>query len=122
MLQENARKELLQNAGIMMENALAIGAYAVNQIKPLLVDKLRKEFLPQTVPAYAATQSILGIKKKHPDLTYKEATLNPTNPTNRAIEWEAEVMEYFRNHPNITDIVRGKGLPYRADFVFEPSY
>jgi hypothetical protein len=43
-----------------------------------------KQFLPQTVPAYAATETLAQLRKKYPNYDYKEATLNPTNPRDRS--------------------------------------
>jgi len=105
VLERNARAEILQTAGLMMESAMAIRSYTVNQIRPLLNAQMSKEFLPQTVPAYAATQNIQGLRQRYPDFTYKEATLNPTNPASHATEWETGVVEYFRNHHDVQELV-----------------
>ena len=35
--------------------------------------------------------------KKYPDYSYKEAALNPTNPRNRAVDWESDIVNTFRN-------------------------
>jgi protein-histidine pros-kinase len=37
------------------------------------------------------------LRKKYPDYGYKEALLNPTNPRDRAVEWEADIVTRFRN-------------------------
>ena len=105
MLIENAREEVLHTAGIMMESALAIRDYTVNEIRPLLAVQIKREFLPQTVPAYAATTNIRGMRKKYSEYTYKEATLNPTNPADRATDWETTVIDHFRNNPGSTELV-----------------
>jgi HAMP domain-containing protein len=105
MLQDNAREEILHIAGIMMEGASAIRRYTVDEIRPLLAVQIKREFLPQTVPAYAATRNIRGLREKYPEYTYKEATLNPTNPASRATDWEATVVEYFRNTPAAKELV-----------------
>ena len=97
LLQNNAKQEVLRNAGLMMEAALSIRGYTVSQVKPHLESQLAETFLPQTVPAYAATETFNSLRKKYPDFTYKEATLNPTNPRDRAVEWEADAVNYFRN-------------------------
>jgi protein-histidine pros-kinase len=81
----------------MMEAALSVRGYTVSQVKPHLESQLAETFLPQTVPAYAATETFNSLRKKYPDFTYKEATLNPTNPRDRAVEWEADAVNYFRN-------------------------
>lgn len=97
VLQANAREEILDNARVMMESALSSRSYTNTQVKPLLETQLRYSFLPQSVPAYAATEQFNDLRKKYPDYSYKEATLNPTNPRDRATDWEADVVNQFRN-------------------------
>ena len=97
LLEENAKDEVRRNAGLMMEAALAIRGYTVSQVKPHIEDKLQETFLPQSVPAYAATETFNTLRKKYPDFSYKEATLNPTNPRDRAVEWETDIVNHFRN-------------------------
>ena len=50
------------------------------EIKPHLDPMLEATFLPQTVPAYSAIETFARLQKKYPDFSYREATLNPTNP------------------------------------------
>jgi protein-histidine pros-kinase len=97
LLQRNAKQEVLRNAGLMMEAALAVRGYTVSQVKPLLEAQLQEKFLPQTVPAYAAAETFNSLRKKYPDFSYKEALLNPTNPRNKAVEWETDIVNNFRN-------------------------
>ena len=68
-------------------------------------------FLPQTVPAYAATEQFNDVRKTHPDYAYKEATLNPTNPRDRASDWEADVVQIFRQTPTTTELVGERDTP-----------
>jgi protein-histidine pros-kinase len=96
LLQKNARDEVLHEAGLVMESALAIRAYTVDHVRPRLQKQLEEEFLPQTVPAFAATETLATLKKKYPEYSYKEATLNPTNPRDKAEDWEAKVVAAFR--------------------------
>ena len=111
MLMESARDEVLQHARLMMEAALASRTYTNTQVKPLLVEQLKTEFLPQTVPAYAATEQFNNLHKTYSDYTYKEATLNPTNPRDRASDWEADVVQTFRNTPATTEIIGERDTP-----------
>lgn len=99
LLQKNAQREVIDHAGMMMEAALAIRGYTVSQVRPLLQDQMQHSFLPQSVPAYAATQSFETLRKnpKHKEYSYKEATLNPTNPLNRATDWENDIIRAFRD-------------------------
>jgi HAMP domain-containing protein len=105
LLQRNAKAEILENARIMMEAALAVRSYTSAQINPLLRTQLKYSFMPQSVPAYSANEYFKQLRKKFPDYSYKEATLNPTNPINRATDWEADIVNYFRQFPDRTELI-----------------
>ncbi len=111
LLQNNAKREVLHSAGLMMEAALSVRGYTVSQVKPHLESQLQETFLPQTVPAYAATETFNSLRKKYPDFTYKEATLNPTNPRDRAVEWETDVVNSFRNTAAQKEITGERDTP-----------
>ena len=111
LLDSNAKQETLRNAGLMMESALSVRGYTVSQIRPRLESQLAETFLPQTVPAYAATEIFNALQVKYPDFTYKEATLNPTNPRNRAVEWESDVIQKFRANPGIPEFTGERETP-----------
>src|SRR5687767_554082 len=96
LLHKNARDEVLRNAGVMMEAALSMRGYTVAKVRPVLPYDAEK-FLPESVPAFAATEIMGLLRKKYPDYAYKEAALNPTNPRNRAVEWETDIVNVFRN-------------------------
>ena len=108
LLQKNAKDEVLRSAGLMMESALAIRGYTVSQVKPKIDHHLAEEFMPQSVPAYAAAETFKTLRKKYPDFSYKEATLNPTNPANRTVEWESDIVNYFRNDGAGTGEINGE--------------
>jgi protein-histidine pros-kinase len=97
LLQKNAQQEIAENARLMMSMALAVRSYTNTQINPLLKTQMVYSFLPQSVPAYSATEVLNELRKKYPNYGYKEALLNPTNPRDRAIEWEADIVNQFRN-------------------------
>jgi protein-histidine pros-kinase len=75
--------------------------YTIKEIQPLLINQQehQRSFLPQTVPAYAATVSFDHLRATYPEYAYKEATLNPTNLRDRAVDWEADIINTFRHHP-----------------------
>jgi protein-histidine pros-kinase len=97
LLQRNAQTEIVDTAKLLMEKAIAVRNYTSNEIKPLLETQMKYTFLPQSVPAYGATEILSDLRRKYPEFSYKEATLNPTNPRDRAVEWEADVINRFRN-------------------------
>jgi HAMP domain-containing protein len=111
ILQENAKREVLTHAGLMMESAYAARAYTIQQVKPLLTDRLDDVFLPQTVPSYAATQQFKQLRETHPEYLYKESTLNPTNPANRSTEWEADIIQQFRNNAELNEVTGERQTP-----------
>ncbi len=103
LLHKNAREEVLRNAGVMMEAALSMRGYTVSQVRPVLQTDPEK-FLPQSVPAFAATEIMTLLRKKYPDYAYKEAALNPTNPRDRAVEWETDLVNIFRGDTSKTEL------------------
>ena len=111
VVQANAREEIVQNARLMMEAALASRTYTNTQVKPLLETQLKYAFLPQTVPAYAATEVFNEMRKRHPDYGYKEATLNPTNPRDRASDWEADLVNVFRGSQSSKELIGERDTP-----------
>lgn len=111
LLQRNAKQEVLRSAGLMMEAALSVRGYTVSQVKPNLDYTAAEKFHPQSVPAYAAAETFNSLRKKYPDYSYKEATLNPTNPRNRAVEWEADVVNAFRNTASLTELTGERATP-----------
>jgi HAMP domain-containing protein len=121
VLQSNARDEILRTARLMMEAAGATRDYTNVQIKPLLETQLKYTFLPQTVPAFAATEQFNELRKKHADFAYKEATLNPTNPRDRATDWEADIINQFRLSPTTAEATGERETPTgRTLFLARP--
>lgn len=105
LLLENAREEVIRDARLMMEAAISVRTYTVEQIRPHLIKQMDEVFLPQTVPAFAATEAISHLRKKYKEYSYKEATLNPTNPRNRPADWEADLVNQFRQNGETKEIV-----------------
>jgi protein-histidine pros-kinase len=103
LLHRNARDEVLRNAGVMLEASLSMRHYTVSRVRPLLPYDADK-FLPESVPAFAATEIMNQLRKKYPDYSYKEATLNPTNPRNRAVDWETDIVKTFRGNAAHGDV------------------
>jgi HAMP domain-containing protein len=110
LLHKTAREDVLRNAGVMMEAALSTRQYTVSQVRDKLVQK-EDEFLPQSVPAFAATEIMNQLRKKYPGYSYKEAALNPTNPRDRAVEWEADIVNEFRNNSARSEISGTRETP-----------
>jgi HAMP domain-containing protein len=97
LLHKNAREEVFRNAGVIMEAAMSMRLYTQKQVRPHL-NYSADTFLPQSIPAFAATELMNGLKQKYADYHYKEAVLNPTNPRDLAADWEAEIVKQFRGN------------------------
>jgi len=111
ILTATAERELLAEASLMLDSAIAQRTYTANEIEPLLHERLATEFLPQSVPFYAATQNFLKLHEKYPQYAYKEATLNPTNPRDRAADWEADLVQRFRNDASVHELSGVRDTP-----------
>jgi two-component system cell cycle response regulator len=122
-LQQSAIEEVQHNSQIMMHAAMAIRDYTTELVKPHLDVTLAEKFLPQTVPAYAATETLRRLQNRFPGYEYKEAVLNPTNLRDRATEWEERIIQDFREgradlKKEVTGEV-GEGM-HRAMYVARP--
>src|SRR5580692_9390760 len=106
-LLDDAKKTVLNQAELMAASAKATRDYTEEEISPVLENtpEHKNDFLPQTIPFYAATVTFNRLRKTFPDYTYKEATLNPTNLSDRATDWEADIIDEFRNHPEDKQVV-----------------
>lgn len=99
-----AKEEVLQSSRVMMESAAGARKYTSEQIAPVLKPLIGAHFYPQSVSAYAAKRNFDVIHAKFPDYEYREAALNPTNPIDRASDWEADIIQDFRAHPDKKEI------------------
>jgi HAMP domain-containing protein len=99
---DNAQREVLQQAELMMASAMSVRDYTSSDLRPLLElnPEHKKRFLAETVPAFGAMSTFNKLKQSYPDYTYREATLNPTNPEHRATDWERDIIGYLRDHPD----------------------
>jgi protein-histidine pros-kinase len=78
-------------------------------------------FMPQSVSAYSANEYFKLLRKKYPEYSYKEATLNPTNPGDRATDWEADIVRMFRQYPDRKELVDQRDTPAgRVLYIAKP--
>jgi len=111
LLRQNAQQEVVDRANLLMEKAVVVSAYTTKQIAPLLETQMKYSFLPQSVPQYSATEVLASLRGKYPEYSYKPAMLNPTNPRDRAVEWEADIITQFRNDPERTEFIGQRDTP-----------
>ena len=104
-LMGNARGEVIDQAKLMMASAQSVRDYTSERLSPLLQQnpRHRVRFLPETIPFFGATTTFNNLRKQYPAYSYKEAALNPTNPEDRAADWEADIIRDLRDHPGETE-------------------
>jgi protein-histidine pros-kinase len=111
LLYRSAREETLQDARLLMEAAAAARSYTSEQLVPLIQQLMSDRFLPQSVPSFAATESLARLRGRFPEFAYKEATLNPTNLRDRASDWEADVIQKLKDDPEAKEFVGERLTP-----------
>jgi hypothetical protein len=111
LLDAAAREQLIQQASLMLDSAVATREYTAEELLPLLDAAMKTDFPPQSVPFYATTQNFLKIHARHPEYAYKEATLNPTNLRDRATDWEADLIQQFRNNRQTHELIGERDTP-----------
>ncbi len=121
LLQDQARQEVLSTGRLLMEGATSVRGYTSGQITKLLETQMKYEFLPQAIPSYSAVEVLNTLHKKYPDYAYKEATLNPTNPRDRAVGWEVDIVNAFRGDAELKEFVGERDTPTgRSLYISRP--
>lgn len=107
VLNQNAKNEVTTKAVLLMETISSVRNYTNEQVNPLLEPRLDKEskFLPQLIPSYAAKEVFKNFVKNpgYKDYSYKDATLNPSNPQDKADRFETQIVEKFRKNSNLKE-------------------
>ena len=105
ILETKIETEVADKAFLIIETMNSVRNYTSTQVKPELASRLISEeyFIPETVPAYSAREVFEGLRKQsqYQDFFYKEATLNPTNPRDRANPFETNITRQFQQNKQI---------------------
>ena len=107
----SAKQEVLQTANVMLAAANSVRHYTTDQIAPVVGSEQNGKFLSISIPSFAAQTNLHGLGPEFSDYRYKEAALNPTNPADRAADWEADVINDFRADPNLKQMTFERDTP-----------
>jgi protein-histidine pros-kinase len=112
-LMADARQQVLEQAQLMAASATATLNYTDEEVSPILekTPQHNSNFLPQTIPFYAANTTFKHVRSSYSDYVMREAALNPTNLDDRATEWEVDLINYFRNNPGQNQHVGERATP-----------
>lgn len=113
ILNHNAQEQLIAKALLLQETMNSVQSYTQEETRPNLVST-PGDFIPQIVPNYAARQVFETLRKnpKYETFIYKEATLNPTNLSDKADGFEAELIDKFRQNTNLKEF---QGFRQKSD-------
>lgn len=115
ILEDNAKDKVASQAFLLIETMSSVRSYTDTQVNPELASRLETEdwFIPQTVPAYSAREVFENLRshKQYNEFFYKEATLNPTNPRDKADQFETTIVESFRNKSELKELTGFRSLP-----------
>lgn len=120
MSYRNSLDRLHAQIVVLRAQALAVRAYTADEIRPLISDMSDVQFLPQSVPSFSAQTVFRKFRDEYPDFYYKEAALNPTNSSDLAAPWEAELINKLRSDASLKEIATyrntDKGRHYTVAF------
>lgn len=111
VLRDGARQAALRDAGMILAQAQAVRGYTANEVAPLLREQMKTRFLPHSVPSWSAQTVWRAMQPQLAEYSYKEAALNPTNPADRATDWEADIIEQFRRDPKVAELTSVRETP-----------
>jgi protein-histidine pros-kinase len=111
LLREAAKDEVISTARLLMTGANGVSKYTATQIKPLLETQMKYTFLPQSIPAYSAAEVLAHLQKDYPEYAFKSAMLNPTNPRDRAVAWEEDIVQTFKKQPELKEFIGQRETP-----------
>lgn len=119
---ENAKRQMLQEASIIMRQATAVRSYTSSELRPLLAEQMAVRFLPHSVPSFAAQTVFRMMQRDFPDYSYKEAALNPTNPADRATEWETDIINVFKRNESMSEYISVRSTPVGPMLTFSRPF
>ena len=111
LLRQAAKDQVVDTARLLMTGANGVSTYTATQIKPLLETQMKYTFLPQSIPAYSAAEVLEHLQKTYPDYAFKSAMLNPTNPRDRAVAWEEDIVRTFKQHADLKEFIGERETP-----------
>jgi HAMP domain-containing protein len=96
ILEREAEQQVASKGMILIETMRAVRWYTNDHLKPLLQSGAPTEagFVAETVPSFSARVVFDQFRqyRGYGDFSYKEASLNPTNPQNRADAFEVDLI------------------------------
>ncbi len=122
-LQRRAEEDITSKGVILIQMMNSVRNYTSAHVNPLLAPQLETQpkFIPESVPAFSAREVFENLRKnqEYANFLYKEASPNPSNPRDKADDFEAALVERFRSEHQLKEIsgfrnLEGKNVFYSA--------
>lgn len=115
MLEQRAQDEVTSQSLLVMETMNSVRNYTQDYVNPMLKQRLEAEttFIPAAIPTFAVRE-VFEMFRKHSDYQdffYKDAALNPTNLRDKADNFEVNLVNQFRQKPNIKEVSGFRTMP-----------
>lgn len=99
-LNAHAEQAVMERAKIVLTSMQAVRDYTRDHVQPMLKDSIDTGFfIQESIPNFAARTIFADFQQQDElleDFLYKEATPNPTNPTDLADAFEADIFSQLR--------------------------
>jgi HAMP domain-containing protein len=99
-----ARRAVFSEAATIMAELEATIEYSDTDVSPLLTHSMKVQFLPQSIPFFAAQRTFDLLAREQPDYSLRQPADNPTRPSDRPAPWEAEIIGRFRTDPKLASL------------------
>lgn len=123
VLEQKTENEVANKAVMLMQMTNSIRQYTNEKVQPLLLPKVEtsEEFIPESIPSFSLREvfAIFRKNKDYANFIYKDAATNPTNLRDKADDFEAKIVQEFRQNPRLNEkfdfrTVSGEKLFYTA--------
>jgi HAMP domain-containing protein len=104
LLYEQAIANAKREARIMLSIAAAVGDYTNNYIQPRLAEMPKHEFQQEMSPFFSAHTVFRYVTGSARNYTFRDPTINPTNPNDQPEPFDIEVIHRFRDNKALTEL------------------
>lgn len=103
LLYHRAQDQVRSEAQVLLKVMNSVRMYTNTQVSPELEERSGEEFLPQRIPSFAVREvfEILRQDDDWNEFFFKDATLNPTNPRDKADKFETAIVKQFQQNTNL---------------------
>jgi signal transduction histidine kinase/DNA-binding response OmpR family regulator len=102
--QKNLEEAALLRARMVLSFGEACREYARDTLSPAVRQHTDQLILEANSATFVARGTFEALRKRIPEYSFREASLNPLNLANLANEHERQLIERFRNEPELSEI------------------